>query len=193
MNLLYNIFYLSERAVSEKYIYKSYIDIYSTRITYILEVTIARELLPYDLHLDHINYLLITKGPTDANIVQILHLSNSFESKHWFTSTANKLNSVRYSVDTSYFTKHKSSKYIQIHHDVMYSGEYDVCVATLSVYPHRASIPKVVGSNPTVARYIFQACPAWIYTQSSNTYIIYKAFVHIKDFFTPVLLDQNRE
>ena len=86
----------------------------------VLEVTITRELLPYDLHLDHINYLLITKGPTDANIVQILHLSNSFESKHWFTSTANKLNSVRYSVGTSYFTKHKSSKYIQIHHDVMY-------------------------------------------------------------------------
>ena len=26
-----------------------------------LEVTIARELLPYDLHLDYINYLLITK------------------------------------------------------------------------------------------------------------------------------------
>ena len=59
----------------------------------------------------------------------------------------------------------------------MYSGEYDVCVATLSVYPHRASlknipghggIPKVVGSNPTVARYIFQACPVWIYTQSSK-------------------------
>ena len=71
------------------------------------------------------------------------------------------------------------------YHDVMYSGDYDVCVATLSVYPHRASlknmpdrvaqlaehwasIPKVVGSNPTVARYIFQACPVWIYTQSSN-------------------------
>ena len=33
-----------------------------------------------------------------------------------------------------------------------------------------ASIPKVVGSNPTVARHIFQACPVWIYTQSSNTY-----------------------
>ena len=24
-----------------------------------------------------------------------------------------------------------------LRHDVMYSGEYDVCVATLSVYPHR--------------------------------------------------------
>ena len=47
-------------------------------------------------------------------------------------------------------------------------------IATLSVYPHRASLkkmpghggisnlrplpPKVVGSNPTVARHIFQAC-----------------------------------
>ena len=27
---------------------------------------------------------------------------------------------------------------------------------------HWASIPKVVGSIPTVARHIFQACPAWI-------------------------------
>ena len=84
-------------------------------------------------------------------------------------------------------------------------------IATLSVYPHRASLKnmpghggirtydlwnanpmlcqlsyavrsvrvydiselslvpsKVVGSNPTVARHIFQACPVWIYTQSSN-------------------------
>ena len=39
----------------------------------------------------------------------------------------------------------------------MYSGEYGVCVATLSVYPHRASIPKVVGSNPTEARHIFHS------------------------------------
>ena len=64
----------------------------------------------------------------------------------------------------------------------MYSGEYDVCDVTLSVYPHRASlknmpghggnrtwagIPKVVGSIPTVVRHIFQACPVWIYTQSN--------------------------
>ena len=28
---------------------------------------------------------------------------------------------------------------------------------------HWASIPKVVGSIPTVARHIFQACPVWIY------------------------------
>ena len=90
----------------------------------------------------------------------------------------------------------------------MYSGEYDACDVTLSVYPHRASlknmpdhggnrtydlwntspmlcvaqlaehwasIPKVVGSIPTVVRHIFQACPVWIYTQSnitSNTLII---------------------
>ena len=31
------------------------------------------------------------------------------------------------------------------------------------------SIPKVVGSIPTVARHIFQACPVWIYTQSDIT------------------------
>ena len=33
----------------------------------------------------------------------------------------------------------------------------------------RASIPKVVGSVPTVVRHIFQACPVWIYTQSNIT------------------------
>jgi hypothetical protein len=55
----------------------------------------------------------------------------------------------------------------------MYSGEYDACDVTLSgytlwVYIH---IPKVVGSIPTVARHIFQACPVWIYTQSNITSI----------------------
>ena len=76
----------------------------------------------------------------------------------------------------------------------MYSGEYDVCDVTLSVYPHRvsfknmpghggnrvaqlgehwASIPKVVGSIPTVAGHIFQAHPVWIYTQSNITNIIF--------------------
>ena len=75
----------------------------------------------------------------------------------------------------------------------MYSGEYDACDVTLSVYPHRASlknmsnqpdrvaqlaehwasIPKVVGSNPTVVRNIFQACPVWIYTQRNITSIIF--------------------
>ena len=96
---------------------------------------------------------------------------------------------------------------------VMYSGEYDACDVTLSVYPHRASlknmpdhggnrtydlwntsrnitysnrqdrvaqlaehwasIPKVVGSIPTVVMHIFQACPVWIYTQSNITSIIF--------------------
>ena len=40
---------------------------------------------------------------------------------------------------------------------------------------HWASIPRVVGSNPTVARHIFQACPVWIYTQSSN----YMHLIHL--------------
>ena len=71
----------------------------------------------------------------------------------------------------------------------MYSGEYDACDVTLSVYPQRASlknmpghggnrtydlwISKVVGSIPTVVRHVFQACPVWIYTQSNITSIIY--------------------
>ena len=108
----------------------------------------------------------------------------------------------------------------------MYSGEYDICDVTLSVYPHRASlknmpghggnrtydlwntspmlyqlsyavrtvrvndisnrpdrvaqlvehwasIPKVVGSIPTVAGHIFQARPVLIYTQSNITNIIF--------------------
>ena len=38
---------------------------------------------------------------------------------------------------------------------------------------HWASIPKVVGSNPTVARHIFQACPVWTYTQSNITQASY--------------------
>ena len=72
----------------------------------------------------------------------------------------------------------------------MYSGEYDVCDVTLSVYPHRTSLKnmpghsgnrtydlwntiKVVGSIPTVARHIFQACLVWIYTKSNITNIIF--------------------
>ena len=76
----------------------------------------------------------------------------------------------------------------------MYSGEYDACDVILSAYPHRASlknmpdhggnrivaqlaehwasIPKVVGSIPTVVRHIFQACPVWICTQSNITSIM---------------------
>ena len=63
---------------------------------------------------------------------------------------------------------------------VMYSGEYDVCDVTLSVYPHQASSKiclTTVGIEPTtfgilaqcsanVVRHIFQACPVWIYTTS---------------------------
>jgi hypothetical protein len=44
-----------------------------------------------------------------------------------------------------------------------------LCDVTLSVYPQVVGIPKVVGSNPTVARLIFQACPVWIHTQSNIT------------------------
>ena len=67
----------------------------------------------------------------------------------------------------------------------MYSGEYDACDVTLSVYPHRASLKnmpdhggnrKVVGSIPTVVRHIFQACPVWIYTQNNITSIIIHLF-----------------
>ena len=42
----------------------------------------------------------------------------------------------------------------------------------------QASIPKVVGSNPTVARHVFQARPVWIYTQSNTTNIIYVFQIH---------------
>ena len=55
----------------------------------------------------------------------------------------------------------------------MYSGEYDACDVTLSVYAYRAGIPKVVGSIPPVVRHIFQACPVWIYTQSNIASIIF--------------------
>ena len=51
------------------------------------------------------------------------------------------------------------------------SGEYNVRDVTLSVY--WVSIPKVVGSIPTVAGHIFQARPVWIYTQSNITNIIF--------------------
>ena len=81
----------------------------------------------------------------------------------------------------------------------MYSGEYDACDVTLSVYPHRASLKNMpnhggnrtydlwntrpmlcqlsyavqLGLIPTVVRHIFQACPMWIYTQSNITSIIF--------------------
>ena len=37
---------------------------------------------------------------------------------------------------------------------VMYSGEYDACDVTLSVYPHRASLKNMN---------IFQACPVHVH------------------------------
>ena len=42
----------------------------------------------------------------------------------------------------------------------------------------QASIPKVVGSNPTVTRHVFLARPVWIYTQSNTTNIIYVFQIH---------------
>ena len=49
-----------------------------------------------------------------------------------------------------------------------------------------ASIPKVVGSIPAVARHIFQACPVWIYmyTQSNITNII---LIYVSCFYSKFL------
>ena len=44
---------------------------------------------------------------------------------------------------------------------------------------HWASIAKVVGSIPTVAKHSFQTCPVWIYTQSNITNITYVSFNNI--------------
>ena len=48
---------------------------------------------------------------------------------------------------------------------------------------HWASIPKVVGSIPTVDRHVFQASPVWIYTQSNITSIMQK---NLKKTLTPM-------
>jgi hypothetical protein len=82
---------------------------------------------------------------------------------------------------SSKYVSHKRSKRFHIFFcvGVVYSGEYDVCDVTLSVYPHRTNIfsvlvlctqvnmmfeyDKVVGSIPTVVRHIFQACPVTVY------------------------------
>jgi hypothetical protein len=42
-----------------------------------------------------------------------------------------------------------------------------------SVDVYWAGLKNVVGSIPTVARHIFQACPVWIYTQSNITSILF--------------------
>jgi hypothetical protein len=54
---------------------------------------------------------------------------------------------------------------------------YSECISTPGklekyAWSRWASIPKVVGSIPTVFRHMFQACPVWIYTQSNITSII---------------------
>ena len=64
---------------------------------------------------------------------------------------------------------------------------YDVCVATLSVCPHRASLKNMPGHGG-ISRHIFQACPVRTYTQSSNTYIIYT--MYYQDYNTNVCLWQ---
>ena len=35
-------------------------------------------------------------------------------------------------------------------------------------------------ANPTVARHIFQACPVWIYNQSSNRYLCWHTIISVK-------------
>ena len=62
----------------------------------------------------------------------------------------------------------KYHKYVIVIQNITYSNRPDL-VAQLA--EHWASIPKVVGSIPTVVRHIFQACPVWIYTQSNITSI----------------------
>ena len=49
---------------------------------------------------------------------------------------------------------------------------YNVCVATLVVYPHRASLKNIPGHGGIRTYDLWNACPVWIYTQSSKTYII---------------------
>jgi hypothetical protein len=56
---------------------------------------------------------------------------------------------------------------------VAISHRYDLKRVSLKSIPSIKSIPTVVGSNPTVARHIFQACPVWIYTQSNITQASY--------------------
>ena len=54
-----------------------------------------------------------------------------------------------------------------------------------------ASIPKVLGSIPTVARHIFQACPVWIYTQSNITSIIFTRVVRVHNTNTEKIRNTN--
>jgi hypothetical protein len=45
-----------------------------------------------------------------------------------------------------------------------------------------ASIPKVVGSIPTVARHLFQACPVWIYTLRVTSQASYSPELYFEVF-----------
>ena len=50
---------------------------------------------------------------------------------------------------------------------------YNVCVATLVVYPHLASLKNIPGHGGIRTYDLWNAFPVWIYTQSSKTYIIF--------------------
>ena len=56
---------------------------------------------------------------------------------------------------------------------VVYSGEYDACDVTLSVYPHRTSFGGRAWGSHRGHGHIFQARPVWIYTTSNITSIIF--------------------
>ena len=58
---------------------------------------------------------------------------------------------------------------------VMYSGCH------VLTYIYWASISKVVGSIPTVARHIFQACPVWIYAQSNIANIMFLTVIPLRN------------
>ena len=60
-----------------------------------------------------------------------------------------------------------------VHSISMQSGTIMIFQLCVGVMYSRASIPKVVGSIPTVDRHIFQSCAVWIYTQSNITNIIF--------------------
>ena len=45
------------------------------------------------------------------------------------------------------------------YHDVMYSGKYDVRVATVSVYPHRASLKNMPGHGGIRTYDLWNASP----------------------------------
>ena len=87
-----------------------------------------------------------------------------------------------------YFGTESSSFDIMCNHyffcvGVMSHTRTDLHDLVAQLAEHWASIPKVVGSFPTVARHIFQACPVWIHTQSNITSFIYSP-IHRKIILT---------